>query len=92
VLTIQVNLDRLAGGAGEGAAIAAALGDTRAALAGASRSAGAGGPRAAGAIADACAAWSTALDELGGAVGRLHSNLAAAARAYAVTDEQAIEP
>jgi hypothetical protein len=91
--SIRVDLHALAGGAGEGAAIAAELGATRGALDGASTSAAAAGaPGAVRAIGDACSGWAAGLGRLGDAVGRLHSNLDAAARAYALTDEQAIEP
>jgi hypothetical protein len=51
-----------------------------------------GDAAAVGAVGEACAAWSTALGALGDAIGQLHGNLDAAARAYAVTDASVIDP
>jgi uncharacterized protein YukE len=90
---IRVNTGTLRAGAGEGMAIAAELHGTRGILDGAAPAAGAAGaPGAVTAIGDACAGWSTALGSMADAVGRLHGNLAAAAEAYAQTDERAIDP
>jgi hypothetical protein len=90
---IRADLDGLSGGARHGAAIADELTATRGGLDAAARGArAAGAARAVAAIGDACAGWSTALASLAAAVGQLHANLAAAAAAYAMTDERAIDP
>jgi hypothetical protein len=90
---IGVDIGRLNAGAGEGVAIASELHATRGVLDGATPSAAAAG--AAGAVAaigEACAGWSRSLGTMGDAVAQLHGNLAAAAAAYAETDERAIDP
>jgi hypothetical protein len=90
---IHVDLGGLSTGVQRGAMVAGELTATRAGLDAAAPAADAAG--AAGAVAaigDACAGWGTALGSLGDAVGQLHTNLAAAAEAYALTDEQAIDP
>jgi hypothetical protein len=90
---IRVDVGGLSTGAQRGAAIAGSLTATRAGLdsaAPAAEAAGAAG--AVAAIGDACAGWTTALGALGDSVGQLHTNLAAAAEAYALTDQQAIDP
>jgi uncharacterized protein YukE len=90
---IRVDVGGLSAGAGHGAAIEDALTATRAGLdAAAHGAAAAGAARAVAAIGDACAGWSAALGSLAAAVTQLHTNLAAAAAAYAMTDEQAIDP
>jgi uncharacterized protein YukE len=93
VTMIRVDLGGLSTGAQRGALVAGELTATRAGLHSAASAADAAG--AAGAVAaidDACAGWGAALGSLGECVGQLHTNLAAAAEAYAMTDEKAIDP
>ena len=83
----------LTGGAAEGSLVhsdvVGARGTMDAAGGGASAFGDAG---AVGAVGEACAAWSGALGALGEAIGQLHTNLDAAARAYALTDATVIDP
>lgn len=83
----------LAGGAAAGSqvrdGVLGARGMMDAAGSGASA---AGDPAAIGAVGDACTVWAGALDALGGAIGQLHGNLDAAARAYELTDASVIDP
>jgi hypothetical protein len=90
---IRADIGGLSTGARRGAAIADELAATDAGLGVVAHGAPAAGPvRAVAAIGETCARWSAALGSLGAAVALLHTNLAAAAEAYAMTDEQAIDP
>jgi hypothetical protein len=90
---IEVDPALLAGGAAEGSLVADEVVGTRGLMDAAGSGASVvGESAAAGAVGEACAAWSGALGALGDAIGQLHTNLDAAARAYAVTDASVIDP
>jgi hypothetical protein len=89
----EVDPGALTGGAAEGSLVQDDVVGTRGLIDAAGSGASAvGQPAAAGAVGEACTAWSGALGALGDAIGQLHLNLGAAARAYAVTDASVIDP
>jgi hypothetical protein len=90
---IEVDPGALAGGAAEGSLVRDEVVGARGLMdATGSGASAVGDPAAVGAVGEACAAWSGALGSLGDAIGQLHVNLGAAARAYALTDATVIDP
>ena len=89
----EVDPGFLAGGAAEGSLVQGDIVGARGLMdASGSGAAAFGDTGAVGAVGDACTAWSGALGALGDAIGQLHGNLAAAARAYEITDATVIDP